>query len=469
MNTVQTIAISAFILAGGVIGLVVLGQKPEVPTQAVSTIDTGVEVVTARVAEWNQPFDIKVDGEAATYRIVTVGAEVAGRIISKAETTRSGTFIRKGDLLFEIDPTKYLLEIDRLEAEMAQIDEELKGVEVDVQSTSAMIKLTEEDVALQEKQLARMKTLLARRTANDTEVETAMKQELLARNALQTQRNQQNTLAQQRSTKLAGKKLVQTQLERADVDLKRCKVVSPLDGRIVDDAVEEGDYIKEGELLVHISDSARMEIKTKLRAEELAWVWQQHAVINKASGKTEVSQDPLNLPKIPCEVGYVFEGVETIWDGYVARIEGTGLDRDTRTFPCRILVEEPRKTRFNDSSGGHATVSPPTLLSGMFVNVRIPVESPLQLLRVPMEAIRPGGQIWVDRDGMLDILAVNLANVQGQDALIRQDGSGLQPDDRVVVSPLTSVREGMKLREAGTVVEQPKDLIDTASAAEAAK
>ena len=128
MNTVQTIAISAFILAGGVIGLVVLGQKPEVPTQAVSTIDTGVEVVTARVAEWNQPFDIKVDGEAATYRIVTVGAEVAGRIISKAETTRSGTFIRKGDLLFEIDPTKYLLEIDRLEAEMAQIDEELKGV-----------------------------------------------------------------------------------------------------------------------------------------------------------------------------------------------------------------------------------------------------------------------------------------------------------------------------------------------------
>ena len=222
-------------------------------------------------------------------------------------------------------------------------------------------------------------------------------------------------------------------------------------------------------MLVHISDSARMEIKTKLRAEELAWVWQQHAVINKASGKTEVSQDPLNLPKIPCEVGYVFEGVETIWDGYVARIEGTGLDRDTRTFPCRILVEEPRKTRFNDSSGGHATVSPPTLLSGMFVNVRIPVESPLQLLRVPMEAIRPGGQIWVDRDGMLDILAVNLANVQGQDALIRQDGSGLQPGDRVVVSPLTSVREGMKLREAGTVVEQPKDLIDTASAAEAAK
>ncbi len=454
MNTLQTVAISAFILAGGVIGLVLLGKKPEVPTQAVSAIDAGVEVVTARVTEWNQPFNINVDGEAATYRIVTVGAEVSGRIISKAETARSGTFVRKGDLLFQIDPTKYRLEIDHLQAQLEQIDEELKAIEVDVENSSKMIALTNEELALQRKHLDRMKALLARRTANETEVDEAMQQELMARNALQTLKNQQNTLTQQRNTKLAGKKLTQTLLERAEVDLRRCTVVSPLDGRIVDDAVEEGDYIKEGELLVHISDSAQMEIKTKLRAEEVAWIWQQHAVIDKLPGNTDVSDDPLNLPKIPCEVGYMFEGVETIWDGYVARIEGTGIDRDTRTFPCRILVEEPRKTRFNDSYGGQATVSPPTLLSGMFVNVRIPVESPVQLLRVPIEAVRPGGQIWVERDGTLDILEVKLATVRNRDALIRKAGSGLDKDDRVIVSPLTSVHEGMQLLEAGTAVAE---------------
>lgn len=466
MNTIQTVAVSGFILAGGIIGFVVLGQKPEVPTQVVSTIAADVEVVTARVTEWNQPFEINVDGEAATYRIVTVGAEVAGRITSKAEITRSGTFVRKGDLLFEIDATKYQLEIDHLTAQLQQIDEELKAIDVDGANTAKMVKLTEEDLTLQQKHLRRMQALLARRTANETEVDAAMKQELMARNALQTQKNQQSSLTQQRSTKLAGKKLIQTQLERAEVDLRRCTVVSPLDGRIVDDAVEEGDYIKEGELLVHISDSARMEIKTKLRAEEVAWVWQQHAVIAKLSGKSEVSDDPLNLPKIPCEVGYVFEGVETIWDGYVARIEGTGIDRDTRTFPCRILVEEPQQTRFNDSSGGQVNVSPPTLLSGMFVNVRIPVESPVQLLRVPVEAIRPGGQIWVDRDGSLDISDIKLANVHGRDALIRQVGSGLQKDDRVIVSPLTSVREGMSIIEAGTESTEKPSGAKSAEAAE---
>lgn len=223
--------------------------------------------------------------------------------------------------------------------------------------------------------------------------------------------------------------------------------MSTLQGRIIDDIVEEGDYIKSGDPLVHISDSARMEIKTKLRAEEVAWVWQQHALPG-ANGSMH-SDDPLNLPNIGCEVGYEFQGVETIWDGKITRIEGTGIDRDTRTFPCRILIEEPQKTRVSQSASGRSAVSPPTLLSGMFVNVRIPVKSPQQLLQIPIEAIRPGDRIWINRGGKLQILKTRIANMQGEHALIRANDTDLQDDDRVIVSPLTSVRNGMKVREAG--------------------
>lgn len=467
MKAVRTIAISGLILAGSIAGFVVLGQKPEVPTQEVADTNAAVEVITARVSKWDQPFNINVDGEASTYRIVTVGTEVVGRIISKSEESRSGTFVTEGTLLFEIDSTNYQLRIDQLKAQLSQIDEELKAIDVDLQSTAEMLTLAEEDRNLQAKQLSRMKELQTRRTANESEVEEAMKQELVARNSLQTLLNRKNTETQQRSTKLAGRKLVEADLARAEVDLKRCKVFSPLSGRIVDDVVEEGDYVKEGDPLVHISDSSRMEIKTKLRAEEVAWVWQQHAVLAQNSEGSLQSTDPLNLPRISCEIGYEFEGLETIWDGQIARIEGTGIDRDTRTFPCRILVEEPQKTRFNDSAGGHTSISPPTLLSGMFVNVRIPVESPVPLLRLPMESIRPGGQVWVNRDGIMDILQVRIANVQDSNALVRASGSQLHEGDRVIVSPLTSVRQGMKIEEAGK--KKMPDTTDHAPEAESAR
>lgn len=457
MKAVRTIAISGLILAGSIAGFVVLGQKPEVPTQEVADAKAAVEVITARVTKWDQPFNINVDGEAATYRIVTVGSEVVGRITSKSVESRSGTFVTEGTLLFEVDSTNYQLRIDQLKAQLSQIDEELKAIDVDLHSTAEMLTLAEEDRNLQAKQLSRMKELQTRRTANESEVEQAMKQELAARNSLQTLRNRKNSETQQRNTKLAGRKLIEAELARAEVDLKRCKVFSPLNGRIVDDVVEEGDYVKEGDPLVHISDSSRMEIKTKLRAEEVAWVWQQHADLSPNSEGSLHSTDPLNLPRISCEIGYEFEGLETIWDGRIARIEGTGIDRDTRTFPCRILVEEPQKTRFNESAGGHASISPPTLLSGMFVNVRIPVESPVPLLRLPMESIRPGGQVWVNRDGVMDILQVRIANVQDSNALIRATGSQLHEGDRVIVSPLTSVRQGMKIEEAGKKTSNTTD------------
>jgi hypothetical protein len=163
--------------------------------------------------------------------------------------------------------------------------------------------------------------------------------------------------------------------------------------------------------------------------------------------KAIASLDPLKIPKAPCEVAYSFEGVETIWDGYLARIEGTGIDRDTRTFPCRILVEKPRKTRVSESSGGK-TITPPTLLSGMYVTVRFPIESPLPLLQIPIEAVRPGGQIWIARKNMLRILEASLAQTYEHFALVRRDGSGFQEGDRVIVSPLTSVQNGMVVVEA---------------------
>ncbi|MEZ6127614.1 MAG: HlyD family efflux transporter periplasmic adaptor subunit [Planctomycetaceae bacterium] len=471
MNIVQNIVISILILASGAAGLIVFGKKPDVPVQEAAAGNQAVAVVTAPVSGWNQPFDIDLDGEAVTYRVVTVGAEVAGRIVTKSMAARGGTYVQKGDLLFEIDDTNYRLGVDRLKAQLAQIDEELKGIAVNLDNTQALLDLANEDVKLQKNQLVRMQKLQTRGTANETEVETAMKQELMARNALQTLQNQKNTLAQQKSTTQASRVLVEAELKRAQEDLARCQVVSPLEGRIVDDAVEEGDYIKEGELLVHISDGSRMEIKTKLRSEELAWIWQQQSVNDRRPSPDgavlPVSMDPLNLPRIPCEVAYEFEGIETIWDGYIARIEGTGIDRETRTFPCRVLVEEPQKTRFNDSAGGRATVSPPTLLSGMFVSVRIPVESPLALLSLPVEAVRPGGQIWAVRDGKLDILEVTLAHVDGNTALVRRDGSGLSAGDRVIVSPLASVKEAMPVsdstlenatvQKAGTAEEQATD------------
>lgn len=461
---------SVLILGLGVFGLLFFGRSPEVPTDT-SRLKSASEaplVETAPVTPWDKPFHLDIDGEATSYRVLTVGAEVTGRILKKSEETRSGNFVNQGDVLFEVDPVNYLLDEQRLQARVDQAAEELKAIEVDLQNGAELLKLAQEDNELQKEHLERVKTAAARKAASEVELDNAARQELTARNTVQMQQNQLNTLAQTKKTKEAALKLAQAELQRTRVDLERCRIVSPITGRIVDDMKEEGDYVKPGDTLVHISDSSRMEVKCSLKGQELAWIWQHGQQSNEPSITTSETStnsqatstenasssavasstadprkaDPFQMPNVPCEIAFEFQGVETVWDGYLSRYEGSGMDRATRMFPCRVLVEEPEKTRVN-SPEGSKQISPPTLLSGMYVTVRIPIDSPVQLLQVPAESIRPGGQLWVVRDGRLKVVSISLVRVDGDVALVRQEQPTLKAQDVVIVSPLASVTDGM--------------------------
>jgi len=447
---------AVLILGLGVFGLMFFGRSPEVAvdTSRQETASVAPLVETAEVKPWNRSFRLDIDGEASTYRILTVGAEVTGRVRKKSEMSRSGTFVQRGDVLFEIDPVNYQLDEQRLMARVAQAQEELRAIEVDLENTAALLKLVQEDNELQKAHLERVRSLFNRKATSETELDTAARAELTARNAVQMQQNQLSTLTQTKKTREASLRLAETELERTRVDLHRCTVVSPITGRIVDDMKEEGDYVKPGDELVHVSDSSRMEIKCSLKGQELSWIWQHGQKLNpepiatsESSPAASVSEDgrvadPFKLPNVPCEIAFEFEGVETIWDGYLSRYEGTGMDRATRMFPCRVIVNEPEKTRVNATSG-QVSVSPPTLLSGMYVTVRIPIDSPVPLLQVPAESIRPGGQVWIVRDNKLRVVSMTLVRVDGDFALVRQDSALLQAGDRVITSPLASISEGM--------------------------
>jgi len=456
VHLVANVGGAVLIMGLGVFGFLYFGRAPEVPTDdsKQNAFHVAPLVEVADVKAWDEPFHLDIDGEAATYRVLTVGSEVTGRVLDKPETTRSGTFVNKGDLLFEIDAVNYQLDEQRLQARVAQAREELKVVEVDIENIETLVALAEEENQLQKNHLGRVRTLFERKATSESEMDMATRQELTSRNALQTQRNQRKAMIQLKKTKEASLKLAQAELERATIDLQRCRIVSPITGRIVDDLKEEGDYVKPGDPLVHVSDSSRMEIKCSLKSEELAWVWQHGQQLNptpiatseSAASAAESSEgkqrDPFRMPTIPCEIAFEFDGVETVWDGYLSRYEGSGMDRATRTFPFRAIVDAPEKTRVR-AHGGTTSISPPTLLSGMYVTVRIPINSPVPLLRVPAESIRPGEQLWIVRDGKLRIVTVSLVRVDGDSALVRQERSALKAGDHVIISPLASITDGM--------------------------
>ncbi len=51
--------------------------------------------------------DVSVTGTVVSYRQINLAAEVAGRIKVKSEACQIGRFVKRGDLLFELDSTDF--------------------------------------------------------------------------------------------------------------------------------------------------------------------------------------------------------------------------------------------------------------------------------------------------------------------------------------------------------------------------
>jgi multidrug resistance efflux pump len=68
-------------------------------------------------------------------------------------------------------------------------------------------------------------------------------------------------LAKKRRARLeAAEKLADTQLRKAQLDLARCEIISPVDGVIVRDMVENDSFVQRGSTLATIEDTGNVEV-----------------------------------------------------------------------------------------------------------------------------------------------------------------------------------------------------------------
>ena len=250
------------------------------------------------------------------------------------------------------------------------------------------------------------------------------------------------------------------QLEQAEKDLERTQVASPITGTVVTAHVEINDFVRRGDPLIEISDSTQMEVRCSLRIGQLYWILLSSGRLTDSAQTQDMPvdetlqlewlQEQLELPPVPVKLLYEFAGATISWEGVLWRYEGTGLDQQTRTVPCRILVEKPAKPVIHGGPpDAEQRRTPPRLLTGMYVAIEIPINPPIELLRIPIAALRAGGHVWIVREGHLHIEKVEVARSEDNFVIIRRKDKAVKPGDRVVTSPLSAVQNKMPVREAG--------------------
>ncbi len=348
------------------------------------------------------PLFLSVDGTVVPFEEANVAAEVSGRIISKSEKCEAGGFVKQGEILMKIDPEDYQLEVQRLSQQKDQEYQRLQELDQEMLNSQKLIDVAQQDVKIQEREIRRLESLPSG-FASRTEIDQANRALLAATQQLVSLENQLKIQRKQRTRIESAEKLAATQLQAAEVNLRRTHVRAPIDGIVVTEQVDVNTFVTRGSPLVTIENTSKVEVSTSLRMDQLYWILDQ---VDIEETKTSVGYD---LPETDAIIEFEVSGRHGMthqWNGKLLSYDGIGLDPKTRTVPVRVIVDRPSEFIHQGESSipSHSTTP---LVRGMFVRVRLMIHPKTQLYVIPTKALQPGNRIYefTPDDSVLDVAA----------------------------------------------------------------
>jgi multidrug resistance efflux pump len=174
--------------------------------------------------------------------VVTMAPEVAGRIVELHVVDNK--YVRKGDLLLVIDPTNYRIAVSQSEAAVQQAQANMQNVEAQMNVQQAQI-----DASQAQLRLGRAALVFAQQQAE--------RYQKLAKDGWGTVQNAQQveTLKAQRLSAEAGLAQAKAQLNQAQVNLERTRILAPVDGYVTNLLAQLGDYVNVGVNTISLVDA----------------------------------------------------------------------------------------------------------------------------------------------------------------------------------------------------------------------
>lgn len=389
-KTLRNLLTALVILVVGVVvaaALIRMGKKPERQTPPASR-----PVVSAfTVAPETEPIRVKSFGSVKAKRSISIVPRVGGEVVEKSPHFEAGGYFRQGQTLLRIDDTDYIMAAEQARANVAQAEYSLA--------------LAEEEAQVAQREWERIGSAgLEPGAANEpTSLVLHEPQLKLARANLQSAR---------------------AALEQAELNLDRCTITAPFDGRVLETSVDAGQFIRSGTALGTIYATDIAEVTVTIADDDLAWITVDY---DAADGG------------VPVDVSADFAGARHHWEGRAVRLGGA-VDSRSRQVSVVIEITAPYQR-----SGDR-----PPLIEGMFVDVLFSSTPPAGAVVIPRSALRPNNKVWVvDTENRLQIRDVAVARAGVEQAILTD---GLSSGERVCTSNLQYVTSGMPVRVEGDPV-----------------
>lgn len=280
-GVIQFILVCLFLL--GAVALSMLLQVRQSDQEEQQSENRILSVEARNVYPKTHRVHLSTTGSLQSRATIDIVPQISGRVVWVNESFFDGGVFDADEILFEVEAIDYELEVQRLEATLAQAQTELE------------LEKAESQAALMEwKQLNGNKnapTLVLR----EPQLQQAK----------------------------AAVKAASAQLDNAKLSLERTKYRLPFAGRVLSSTVDIGRYVVAGQSYGSVFDTSTLEVRASIDEGKLAWLKNEDALDVKIHSK--------------------YMGQSRVWDGYLKR-GASVLDSATRFASVSFGFKDQPKT-----------------------------------------------------------------------------------------------------------------------------
>ena len=362
---------------------------------------------------------------ARTWRAI---ARVGGRVISVNERLERGARFSAGEVLLEIDPTPYKLEIARLEAEIGRTKAELAELAQREANDRELLAIDQRALELARSDEERLERLHESGSVSLADADAARQNALAYERSVQSLRSNIELAPSQRAAKQATLEAQEATLEAARLDLGYATIRMPFDAIVGAVSVEVDQVVSTGEQLFVANGVERAIVEAEfLYGEARRLIGPEAVELLAASIVRGGEVDPSELGRLFEATARMVSGDFAVhWDADVVGVREE-LSSSARAITLRVAIDEP----FDQAVPGVR----PALLPGTFCEVELAGMALADRVVVPRAAVRNGQVYALNDQDRLELRDVEIEFEQGEAAVLRAGANGgLEVGARVVVA-----------------------------------
>ena len=265
---------------------------------------------------------------------VSVAAEIGGQIVDVR--VRENQRVKKGDLLFRIDPTPYRIALAEAEAQLDAAQVQVQQLQTASAGTGADIQGAQQNLAFAQSNFNRYAELLQRGFTTRARYEEAQHQVQEARERLANARadaaTAQSALASGGTSNQPAIEAAKVARERALLNLRRTEIRAPTDGYVSQaDRLQVGAMVVAGAPMVTVVQSDRAWVEANYKETDLADM--------RVGQPAEVELDAYPDVKIHGHVASIGAGTGSEFSVLPAQNASGNWVKVTQRVPVRIAID----------------------------------------------------------------------------------------------------------------------------------